>query len=274
MADIININFKYSHIPDIVSTGHDYEIAKKRSVKADPITDEVIVAEVSESFKSRGKYRDNLLFILGCNCGLRCGEIVSLRWGHLINSDGSFKDVLTFVEQKTSKINKETGETKLKVRKVDIGPVVHDALELHLRNCATIDLNDYIFKSEATTKDYYAQKRKNTNREDHLSVRAVDKILKRTVNEILGYDDIHASTHVMRKTFARFIYENAPDERAGIKFVQSALGHASVDSTLKYIGVTDEEMRAAVTGLNLGKRRANGGVKSIEQKTYNVKTGG
>ena len=268
MGKIIRGVFKEEKIPIIVSTKNKIEVPQKRSAKADPIVERNIIADVSENFVSRGKYRDNLLFILGCNCGLRGGEIISLKWGQLINDDGSLKEQIIFIEEKNSKKNKTTGELikgQIKTRVVDVGETVHDALRLHMSQYDCIDLGDYVFKSEARSKAYYTEKRKAGSgaKDDHITLRAVDKILKKTVNDILGHEDIHASTHLMRKTFARYVYDNAPDKRHALKFLQKVLGHASADSTLHYIGITEKEVRDVVVNLDLGKRTTDLDTKKI-----------
>ena len=47
--------------------------------------------------------RNRFAWSLGCAIGLRCGDLVKLKWGHLIDKDGNFKEQIDIVEQKTSK---------------------------------------------------------------------------------------------------------------------------------------------------------------------------
>ena len=244
---------------EISSDGYK-EVAKKRSAAAEPIRDVDVIANICDSFKSRGKYRDNLLFVLGCNCGLRCGELLSIKWGQLVNPDGTIKDQATIIEEKNSKKNKETGEFidgKIKTRDIYINDTVKDALALLASSKESISLNDYIFKSEAPSASYYSKQRADGHgaKHDHMTRQAVHKILRQTVNEILQYD-IHASTHCMRKTYARFIWDNAPDQRSALAFLQKNLNHASSASTLHYIGVTQDEIKDVAFNLALGSHDA------------------
>ena len=47
--------------------------------------------------------RNRYAWSLGCAIGIRCGDLVKLKWGHLIDKDGNFKEQIDIVEQKTSK---------------------------------------------------------------------------------------------------------------------------------------------------------------------------
>lgn len=257
MNNVLKGDFKTPK-PSVIINSKGYESpVEKQSKAADPITDTEIIANICDNFKERGKYRDNLLFTLGCNCGLRCGEIINLKWGQLINEKGECLDETVLIEEKNSKKNKEGEYIKgqIKTRSIYINETVKEAVILYLNSKERISLNDYVFKSESNTSEYYSKLRAEGKgaKHDHITRQAVDKILKKTVNEILHYD-IHASTHCMRKTFARFIWDNSPDQRSALAFLQKTLGHSSPDSTLHYIGVTQDEIHNVVLGLNLGKR--------------------
>ena len=82
-AKIIQGDFKSA--PTIIDDGYinPYE---KKSHAADPLTDVNAIADISDYFIKRGKLRNNLIFIIGCNCGLRCGEILSLTCILLIHA--------------------------------------------------------------------------------------------------------------------------------------------------------------------------------------------
>lgn len=243
-----------------IVVGNYTDLEKKKSHAADPIVDTDIIADVSEYFIAKGKYRNNLLFILGCNCGLRVGEILSLTWGQLILPDGSVKERVRFIEEKTSKKDKETGSlVKIKEREVVINSAVCEAIYLYMDSKERISLDDYVFKSEARSAAFYSKRRaKGVGlKHDHLSRQYVDKMLKDTIKDAMGYVDMNVSTHTMRKTFARAVWDNAPESQKSdvARFLQKMLGHASLDSTLHYIGVTREEMDDTFLRLNLGQRK-------------------
>jgi integrase len=236
------------------------EVPKKRSKAADPIKDPKEIERISRYFTSNKKYRDNLLFLLGCNCGMRCGELLSLKYGHLINPDGTFKDEISFIEEKNSKKDEKGNIIKgtEKVRTVYPNEAVFRALKLFVAG-KTINLNDYVFKSESKNSSYYSERRSKGigRKNDTMTRQAVDQILKTTINDNLGIK-AHASTHLMRKTYARAVLENAPTERDGIVFLQTALGHANVESTLHYTGITKDQIRNVNNKLNLGIKKDPG----------------
>ena len=82
-------------------------------------------------------------------------------------------------------------------------------------------------------------------------------MLKEVINEKCGID-IHASTHCLRKTFAYHVIQSAPDRERAIEFLQKILGHSSQSITLRYAGITDEEIMDTYKGLNLAKRNPLG----------------
>jgi site-specific recombinase XerD len=50
------------------------------------------------------------------------------------------------------------------------------------------------------------------------------------------------SSHDLRATFATTVY----DKTKNIRLVQSLLGHASVNTTMAYLGIDNDQARAAV----------------------------
>ena len=77
----------------------------------------------------------------------------------------------------------------------------------------------------------------------HLSRLTVYSLFRRILGE--GY-----GTHWMRKTFAQeffhyFLRENQTDPMRALELTRRALGHARVDTTIKYLGILDERMENA-----------------------------
>lgn len=214
------------------------DVPQKHSSAADPIKDVNDIKMVSAHMVANRRYRDNLLFICGINFGLRISDLLDLKVGHLINTDGtSYRDRITVIEGKTKK-----------ERVLFPNDAVMDAADLYFEDLSskkvTITLDDYLFQS-------YSNRGKNKE-ENKLTRRAVERILKETINDECGLP-VHASTHMLRKTFAYQVIMNAKDRSRAIEFLQKIFGHSSQAVTLHYAGITDEEIRETYQNLNLGR---------------------
>ena len=219
---------------------HEAEAPKKKA--AEPIKKITDIVRIQDYLIEHERYRDNLIFTMGINFGLRCGDLLQLRVGHIIEDDGSaYRTQVTLIEEKTGKR-----------RVVYMNEAIMDAADLYFQHCGTITANDYLFKCESNVA-------KNSG--EHLTVRSVERMLKEVVNDELGIK-VHASTHCLRKTFAYHVIQNAPDRSRAIEFLQKMLGHSSPAITLRYAGITDEEIYETYSSLNLGRHNPFGFVNA------------
>ena len=219
----------------VVLKDHHFDDASQDIAKhsAEPIKSVEDIIKVQEYFIKNKKYRDNLLFTLGINVGLRCGDLVQVKVGHLLTEDGSsYRDSFTIREGKTNK-----------VRTCYLNDAVYDAADLYFANAGEVSLNDFLFKS-ASTRD--------KDIDQPLSVVSVERILKAAINDECQLS-VRASTHCLRKTFAYHVIMTAQDRSRAIEFLQKILGHSSQSITLRYAGITDDEIRETYKGLCLGK---------------------
>lgn len=146
--------------------------------------------------------RDYILFTLGINTGLRISDLLSLNVGHVKD-----KQYLTIIEKKTKKHRKIFLNDKLKHK-----------LDLFVKDR---DKTEPLFMS------------KTSKRLDSIQVH---KILKRVCYEV--NKDINVSTHTLRKTFGYWFYKRYNN----VVMLQKILNHSSVDITLRYIGIEDDEI--------------------------------
>lgn len=230
------------------------ETPTKKKNAAEPIKDAKDIYRVRNYFIDNGRLRDNLIFIMGINFGLRCGDLLRLKIGHILNTDTSFKQEITIKEEKTDKF-----------RTCYMNDAVMDAAELYLCSLGSeIDLNSFLFKSRSNNNSpaYYetmenmvtltGKPLKVKRAEDaSITVFSVERMLKKVINEELGIN-IHAGTHLLRKTFAYHMIMSAPDRSRAIEFLQKILGHSSQSITLAYAGITSEEIKTTCQNLNLG----------------------
>ena len=211
-------------------------LPEKKKHAAEPIKSLDDIQHISQHLIDNGRYRDNLLFVAGINLGLRCGDLLQLKVGHLLTEDGTaYRDKIVIREQKTKKI-----------REAYLNDAVCDAADLYFEDAGMVDLNDYLFKSECN------RVKKNGT---PMTVSSVERLLKSIINDECGID-VHASTHILRKTFSYHILMNAPDRTRAVEFLMKILGHSSPAVTLAYAGITNDEIEESYKNLNLGQTSA------------------
>ena len=104
-----------------------YEVAGEHA--SEPIKNVDDIYAVSKWFITRGRYRDNMLFIVGINFGLRVSDLLTLRFSHLIDEQFRFKTTFPILEKKT----RNTRKVK-RNRYITINDAVVDAVTLYLEN--------------------------------------------------------------------------------------------------------------------------------------------
>lgn len=158
--------------------------------------------------------RDQLLLTLGTAFGLRISDLLSLKIGDLRG-----KDQLTLVETKRKKKRVITFSKSVK----------------QIANALEGDDNDYIFKS-----------RKGTNQP--ISRVQAYRILNDAAERAGLIDKLgKIGTHSLRKTFGYRLYENG----VNITRIMAILGHSSEKETLRYIGVTADEIAEAYEAIEI-----------------------
>jgi len=213
-----------------------YQIAGEHT--SDPIKSVDDIYAVSNWFITRGRYRDNMLFIVGINFGLRVSDLLTLRFSHLIDEQFTFKTTFPILEKKTKNTRKVQ-----KNRYITINDAVIDAVLLYLENTPGVKLSDYMFRGESNRCG-------SDNKPMHRN--SVERILKE-VGTALGIE-AHMATHTLRKTFAYHQMLISNNDPRKLLLLQKMFGHSTSAQTLDYIGITGEEIEAAYMALNLGAR--------------------
>lgn len=206
---------------------------------AEPIKNIEDIMRISDYFLQKKNYRNNLIWIIGINTGLRCSDLRKLRVCDFINENSTFKDEIVILEQKTKNTRK-----KQKNRHITINKAIKQALSIYLEN-TKLSLEDYLFRSQSNNG-----KNKNTP----ISRQGIESVLKEAVKDLdIG---IRAGTHCLRKTFGyQFMIKHNGDPRA-LQLLQKIFGHSSSAITLRYIGITSDEIEEAYLDINLGLRTA------------------
>ena len=158
-----------------------------------------------------GDYRMSLLIGCGCFFGLRISDILTLTWSMLLDDDR-----FTLNEKKTN---------KRRVIKINAD------FQRHIRQCHN-DLhitndNEKCFLSQK--KVVYSTQRIN--------------ILFKEIKKKYNLKIEHFSTHSMRKTFGRKVYESS-GEQANIALMRLSelFNHSNVSVTKIYLGIREKEL--------------------------------
>lgn len=152
------------------------------------------------------------------NTGLRVSDVVKLNYDDVFLENGNFKKHLSITEQKTKKhklifINKELKNTFEELKKF------------------------FILKSG----DYFFQSRKGINKP--ITTTQVHRIYAQ-IAPIFNLKQFNS--HSLRKTFCYFIYQKNKD----INLIMKLMNHSSTAITLRYIGITDNDIDDIYDNLN------------------------
>lgn len=208
---------------------------------AEPIKNIEDIFTISEYLISNKRYRDNMLFIIGINFGLRVSDLRMLRFSNLINDNLTFKDSFPVFEKKTRNTRK-----RKKNRYITINNAVIEAVTLYLQNNQGICLSDYMFRSESN---------RGGSQNKPLTPQSIDRILKGFATDLDL--NVKISTHTLRKTFCYHQMLMSNNSNRKLLLLQKMLNHSSPAQTLDYIGITSEEIEEAYRNLNLGSVKHN-----------------
>jgi integrase len=160
-----------------------------------------------------GRERDLALFNLAIDSKLRSCDLVALRVSDVVVA-GSIRDRTVIVQQKTGR------------------PV-----QFELTEQTQEAVHAWITQQELWDGDYLFPSRVHACL--HLSTRQYARIVNQWV-ESIGLDPHKYGTHSLRRTKAALIYKKTGNLRA----VQLLLGHAKLESTVRYLGVeVDDALR-------------------------------
>lgn len=173
-----------------------------------------------------GRYRDRNLaiFLLMGYCGLRVGEVHRMNLSHF-------------------KKEKGTLEVLGKGRKWNEIPLPDLVVE-YLAKVEKERIQPYSSKEEAF---FVSQKGRR------LSIRQIQKIAANVFDAFKQdhpqLSDLKLSCHKLRHSFATMLLKNNVD----IRVVKELLGHASIETTMIYTHINDEQKRSAMTTIEVPK---------------------
>lgn len=173
----------------------------------EPIKDKKDV-EAIEQYLSKHSLRNQLIWAFGTNTGLRISDILGLNVDDIRN-----KQYVEIVEKKTKKYKRFPLNDKLKnlIRKY---LVIRDKMY-------SLTDNEPLFIGKKHCRLHRSQ-------------------VYRFINEVcrnLGIT-VNVGTHTMRKTFGYHHYKQNND----VALLQKIFNHSSPSITMRYIGITQEEL--------------------------------
>lgn len=199
----------------------------------EPITDYNKINEMAKilrASKNQGE-RNYLMFIVGINTGLRISDYLEM-------SVGQFREIcnrgyIILIPKKTDKrkIDPETGAVVGSYKKVriDITDSVKKVIEDYIQDR---DDREYMFPSRKGGTPISRQAAWNI----------LDKAAKQAgITENIG-------CHSLRKTFGYWHYQQNHD----VRLLMNIFQHSSEEVTLRYIGITDENMKRSMANMSLG----------------------
>lgn len=170
----------------------------------EPIRSKEDIARMKEALETD---RDKLLFILGINSALRISDILKLKVGDVRN-----KTFITIKETKTTKS-----------RTFDFSPSLLGAISKYVDDNAKD--NDWLFPSRKGNKP--------------ITRVTAYRILNEAASKIGLTEKVgNIGTHSLRKTWGYHAYNSGVD----LTLIQSVLNHASQRETLRYIGITQDQI--------------------------------
>lgn len=188
-------------------------MSKEHKIKVEGIKDKKVLKDVlNELNKGKNAKRNVLIFKIGISTGLRISDIIDIKI-----EDVRGKTEFELTEQKTSKKRK-----------------------VYLHNVLT-ELTEYlnILDNEAIWlfPNYW-------DKTVHLTSNQYYKLLQKVAKEL---DLDYLGTHTMRKTFGYWFYKEYKD----VATLMTIFNHSSPSITLRYIGITDEEIRNSLKNFSI-----------------------
>ena len=204
---------------------------------------------VSACFDGTFEARNRGLFMIGVSTGGRISELLSLRIGDVWQNNLPVSDLLF------DRSIVKGGEVSRAVPVNSDGrPAIEDILDWHRQR----------YNNTAADRPLFPSRNK----------RGSVAMNRQTAHEMLKEAFMAAglngklATHSLRKSFAQRVYEHSGD----IYLVQELLGHRSVATTQKYLGVNYAAARKAVEGMALGSEPYRSGLLSGSLKNETDET--
>lgn len=166
--------------------------------------------------------RDYCMFTLGINSGLRISDLLHLNISDVIDENGKIRDRITLREKKTNK-----------AKNFPVSDVARKAITEYLKT-RTAELDEPFFLSKKKNNGKAPLQRDQAYKIINNAARAIG------IKEKIG-------THTLRKTFGYHAYKSG----VPVEVIQKLFNHSTPSITLRYIGITQDDLDGVYLNLNL-----------------------
>jgi len=186
-------------------------MSKKFSTTTADFLDWNEMTNLVRKLENDNNYKLSFLVSIGCFFGLRISDLLSLKWEQILEVDE-----FTITEKKTQK-----------KRTIRINP----QLKNHILNCY-----NHINPTSIESNILISQKG------SVFSNQQINHLLK-LMKEKYKLNIKNISSHSLRKTFARQVYnQNSDNAELALVKLMELLNHSSMAITKRYIGLRQEEL--------------------------------
>jgi integrase len=193
----------------------------------DPIRDKRKITAIKNMLIGANRYRDLLLFVVGINTALRISDLLTLQVGQVVDEENHIRRTFAIQEEKRGKRNVVT-----------INASIEQALEQYFAYYPPILTHSahYLFFSSKRLSPIYTKPMSREHAERLISAMC----------QAVGLSGNYG-THTLRKTWGY----HARQSGVPMEIIMEKLNHTSFAMTKRYLGITDDELKAAAEGLNL-----------------------
>jgi len=155
-----------------------------------------------------------LLIGTGSYLGLRAKDLLNIRWLDVLG-----KEEVIITESKTGKVRTITINESLK----EILKYTSTQISLSGR----FNIENYLFANRKGQK---------------FTIQYANRLLKSTL-KTYGIKTQNASTHTLRKTFGKRVWEMDGQSERSLVYLSQIFNHSNVGITRRYIGIVQEDIR-------------------------------
>lgn len=192
----------------------------------EPIRNPKKITQIKNELRGAERWRDLLLFTFGINTALRASDLLRLKVAHVCEGGERPRDQFDLYEKKTGKRHNVTINDSMREALLTYWEYFPNLFN-RPENC--------LFFSE---------------RAKPMGSKSIDRTMAwRLVSQMCADAGLNGNygTHTLRKTWGYQARMNGID----MEIIMHKLNHSSFAMTRRYLGITDDEIQAAVMKLNL-----------------------